>query len=99
MRAEDWDIGRHFVISFSEKFVKHGRLESFFLEKKWFGRMWIAKKDLYPSQDQVPELKNILCNHVMFDNDENETEENIVSTYFANEQRLSDAWYFDSGCS
>lgn len=58
-----------------------------------------SKKDLYPSQDQVPELKNILCNHVMFDNDENETEENIVSTYFANEQRLSDAWYFDSGCS
>ena len=40
------------------------RSGKYFLKRSWFGKMWITKKDIYPTFDQPPEAENHLYNHV-----------------------------------
>ena len=70
-----------------------------FIERKWFGKVSIAKTDLYPSWVQVFKSEDILCNHVMISEDEDAIEEDLKIALTANEQNMVRVWYFDSGFS
>ena len=42
---------------------------------------------------------NLLCNHVMISEEDEEIEEDLELGLAANEQDREGIWYFDSGCS
>ena len=53
-----------FLVYALEKICQTWRSGKYFLKRSWFGKMWITKKDIYPTFDQPPEAENHLYNHV-----------------------------------
>lgn len=88
-----------FCYRFLRKIYQAWKAEKCFIERRWFGKVWTAKEDLYPCQSGVNASEEIMCNHVVFDDydDEMDNEEDMV--LMVNEQNTVGVWYFDTGCS
>lgn len=83
---EEWGHNKAFCYRFLRKTHQAWKAGKCFIERKWFGKVWIAKTYLYPSRVQVSESEDILCNHVMTSEDEDEIEEDLKIALTANEQ-------------
>lgn len=90
---------KEFCYRFLRKIHQDWKAGKGFIERRWFGKVWIAKEDLYPHQSEANESEEIMCNHVVFDNIDDEMDNKEEVALVANEQNTLGAWYFDSGCS
>lgn len=85
--------------SVSQKIRQAWRSSKCFLKNKSFGKRWIAKKDMYPNQDQSPMTEDLICNHVTVDGLTCDCKDPMETAYTFCKTWTLNAWYFDSGCS
>ncbi|XP_024009962.1 uncharacterized protein LOC112085161 [Eutrema salsugineum] len=68
-----------------------------YLEPKQWGKMWIAKRDLYDAPIVENACVELVCNLARIQFEETKHIANVA--YTSSEGHVGDAWYFDSGCS
>lgn len=88
-----WEIKRAFCYRFLSKIHQAWKDGKCFIERKWFGKVWIAKEDLYPRQSGTDASEDIMCNHVMLDDCDDEMDNEEEMALMVNEQNTVGAWY------